>query len=645
MINNVGKDFFMSPNIGGKTELEKPATSQTESLGDNPKTQQTTPSFNQSLKQQNNDKSEKVKASKNTSEKRTPAKEDTPQVPARMDTTKSQVKRAPIQNDERAEEKEILESEEFSNLTPKQKVMVDFMVQMQDRLGVKPEQIVQAMADLSEQELSRKPESTTNLVLNKLNLKGDDRKEAALLYQNMLNETAVAEISTQMQQATVTPENVQVLSAKELRERAMSTSLDNMNQRFFVKNQNEKQKLNQDQMAASLAAGMPGMAQEVKPAANQMQEQIVSERKPVSQMMDSFFVNPRNAELPNSPVEAKPLANEQVVVPQQKMESVQPFLQDLKPATLESTNAFDMSAMDGGAQALTLTPPQYGLPKVNESIEDSGLEADGGADMVESFGKTQELTPQDRFNMEKSKDTGSEPKKEKDNDKYKGDSQLVKARGQESHKAFENTLRQDVQPNEQQPVKASAPAASTQFVQNSDNSRSEHIQNIQNIMDRAEVLVTQGGGEMKVQLNPQNLGQVHLKVTVEEGKVNVQMITESEQAKKVLESGMRELKADMAQNNLRLDGLKVDLSHNPSSDFKQGQDQPNMQQDMAREFARNFLGQNREDRQWQREQFLSEPIPRNNSNYAKQRIDDVRTDAPQQSLGAKGKSKRLNVVA
>ena len=61
-------------------------------------------------------------------------------------------------------------------------------------------------------------------------------------------------------------------------------------------------------------------------------------------------------------------------------------------------------------------------------------------------------------------------------------------------------------------------------------------------------MIKDGGGEMKIQMNPEGLGEVNLKVLVEDGNVNIEMIADNKDAKKLMEKGLLDLKANLAQH-------------------------------------------------------------------------------------------------
>ena len=53
-----------------------------------------------------------------------------------------------------------------------------------------------------------------------------------------------------------------------------------------------------------------------------------------------------------------------------------------------------------------------------------------------------------------------------------------------------------------------------------------------NLINNARLIAQKGGGEMKVQMTPEGLGQVNLKVNVDGANVNVEMTAENNEVKK-----------------------------------------------------------------------------------------------------------------
>lgn len=112
-------------------------------------------------------------------------------------------------------------------------------------------------------------------------------------------------------------------------------------------------------------------------------------------------------------------------------------------------------------------------------------------------------------------------------------------------------------------------------------------ENVEKIISGSQTLIQKGGGEMKIQLNPEGLGQIHLKIKVQDGQVGVQMTADTVEAKKLLESNMDDLKVSLAEHKLSLNNLKVDVAEQASQNMSQNFD-------FKREEARDFLGQFRQ---------------------------------------------------
>lgn len=110
---------------------------------------------------------------------------------------------------------------------------------------------------------------------------------------------------------------------------------------------------------------------------------------------------------------------------------------------------------------------------------------------------------------------------------------------------------------------------------------------VEKMISGSQSLIQKGGGEMKIQMNPEGLGQIHLKVKVQDGQVGVQMMADTHEAKKLLETSMNDLKVGLADHKLNLNQLKVEVADQASQNLNQGQD-------FKREEARDFLGQFRQ---------------------------------------------------
>ncbi len=130
-------------------------------------------------------------------------------------------------------------------------------------------------------------------------------------------------------------------------------------------------------------------------------------------------------------------------------------------------------------------------------------------------------------------------------------------------------------------------------VQNS--GKEEKIENMQSIVKQARAFIDDGGGSMEIHLQPEGLGKVQLKVAVNDGQVNVEMLADNVHAKKALEEGLFDIKSALEGQKLLVETLKVEMSPDYQKDFSDLQQ--HMQEQANRDFAEQFLGQFRQERE------------------------------------------------
>lgn len=113
--------------------------------------------------------------------------------------------------------------------------------------------------------------------------------------------------------------------------------------------------------------------------------------------------------------------------------------------------------------------------------------------------------------------------------------------------------------------------------------------NIRDIMNQAQYLVKKGGGEVTVKMSPEGMGEVQLKVILENGKLNIQMQTQDRDVKKLVEESLSELKSGLAAHRLSLEHVKIDTVSATNTD-NSAQMQSNLNQGQADGRAREFWG-------------------------------------------------------
>jgi flagellar hook-length control protein FliK len=199
-------------------------------------------------------------------------------------------------------------------------------------------------------------------------------------------------------------------------------------------------------------------------------------------------------------------------------------------------------------------------------------------------------------------------------------------------------LNSEWEPNKLPAIKADSSIAASPM------SNVDKVKNMQNLIENAKILTQNGGGEMKMQLSPEGLGDMQLKVIVANGKVDLELKTQNHDVKKMMESTINELKSSLAQHSLSVDKIKVDVGAQDSTSSgdsfaKQFQMNDN------REQARQFLGQFRENNFSQRNNMFDVP---GFKTYQSQRGEDLEpvTNRPVRPRAMEAnKGQGLNLVA
>lgn len=114
--------------------------------------------------------------------------------------------------------------------------------------------------------------------------------------------------------------------------------------------------------------------------------------------------------------------------------------------------------------------------------------------------------------------------------------------------------------------------------------KAEMNENVTQIMGRAQALVKDGGGEMKMRLNPEGLGEVTLKVVVNKGEVQIEMMAADNNTKKLLEKSLVELKDSLMTHKLHVDNIKVETAQQATNNFLMDQ-----RESAERQFQQRFL--------------------------------------------------------
>jgi flagellar hook-length control protein FliK len=124
---------------------------------------------------------------------------------------------------------------------------------------------------------------------------------------------------------------------------------------------------------------------------------------------------------------------------------------------------------------------------------------------------------------------------------------------------------------------------------------SEMKENIREIIRGAQVMVQDGGGEMKMKLKPEGLGELNLKVLVKGSEVSVEVLTASDEAKKILEKGLHELKSSLSAQKLSVEHIRIDTAQSIPQQMLQDR-QDSLERNFQQRFLQDFMQQNQERR-------------------------------------------------
>ncbi|MGE5606479.1 MAG: flagellar hook-length control protein FliK [Bacteroidota bacterium] len=86
------------------------------------------------------------------------------------------------------------------------------------------------------------------------------------------------------------------------------------------------------------------------------------------------------------------------------------------------------------------------------------------------------------------------------------------------------------------------------------------------LVEHAKVVIDNGGSEMEVNLRPEHLGKLQLKVTIENEVVTAKFVAESQQVKEIIESNLSQLKRNLQENGMEVDTIMVSVGNHQGSD-------------------------------------------------------------------------------
>ncbi len=497
----------------------------------------------------------------------------------------------------------------------REKAIKKFMDSFESEFEIPPTRLVEAIAKLDQSEQLKSPEETSDAVLAQLGLDEKDQDRARALYAALLVDLnkAPAAAPTALKPMLAEPPSS---LASAVRERIQATSqqrdllnlgVDDLNQKFWMKS--DQQVLDSSDFGGDF---------DLDPSQNLNQELAFADG-------NSMDIPPHlKGQLAEkaSPAMMAALAAQMAKTKANSSQKGEASTEAVETDTAEAGGA---GLVKGSSSAFknpnvsALTPPSAG---------------DGGGSESGGFGQN-----------------GSQESFAK---KMSVQKEGLKAEGKILQRAdFKEALSKGLQtslpgaglalPKETLTTATVAAGATTAAMANM--TPAEHETNVRQLMNQAQYLIKKGGGEVNVQMSPEGMGPVHLKVILQDGKVNVQMSAASDETKKALESSLADLKTSLAAHKLSVDHVKVDVVSGASTDTATN-NQTNLNSNGQRENAKQFWNQFNENfgSQAQREALYDVTNTKGYRQPKKDPLQPIET-AQARSRTAEGKGSGLNLVA
>jgi flagellar hook-length control protein FliK len=533
-----------------------------------------------------------------------------------------------------------MQVEDHANSLTRRVVWNEFLRKMGD-LGVSAEDVMAAFSKLSEEDLTAPPEESVNQLALALGLNDQKTLLAKQYFSELIQKTKSKslgeEYDTSKHQISLA-----LLSERNLQRKTLAKSIDHLERDFFLKNRPQMMPGVNPAVAAQMAAMGSPAAMKIEDAG--FEQAPKTSATPGLEIPEGM--NPR-FQLGTEPTQIEsdlPMATAESATPSEMMAKLQD--QGLTPAQAKAVmtkwNEIQNQKTQNGAEvmplalapqeAISTTPAQqtHGMGHAQTTGAQVDMNALAGmisqpvtvTNVATKTAAAPAVAAGAAIGAMKAALGGaseSASKADDDSGEESADANLL-AMGGVGEKNLNGTQGADKaeflgklhSPQMSQPVTAG-----------------EAVQ-------QAKLMIKEGGGEMKVTLSPEGMGEIAMRVQVENGKVNVHMITESDEAKKLLERTMGDLKAGLTQNNLHVDSIKVDTATNLGKQLEQ------QYHESQRQMAHQTLEQFRQDQQGWRRSFFETASAR---PYASQ--GDARRDvnAPSASSSKRSGSRRLDLVA
>lgn len=96
--------------------------------------------------------------------------------------------------------------------------------------------------------------------------------------------------------------------------------------------------------------------------------------------------------------------------------------------------------------------------------------------------------------------------------------------------------------------------------------KATQLESLKEVYNQAQYLVKKGGGEMSVQMTPEGMGTVHLKVALDNGQLQLEINTSDKSVKKLIEEHLSDLKSSLALQHMTVEHVKINTVAETNTD-------------------------------------------------------------------------------
>lgn len=141
---------------------------------------------------------------------------------------------------------------------------------------------------------------------------------------------------------------------------------------------------------------------------------------------------------------------------------------------------------------------------------------------------------------------------------------------------------------------------------------------VNELMSQANYLVTKGGGEVTLKMNSvDGMGEVHLKVMMDNGKMNIELNTQDKSVKKLIEDSLSDLRSSLAARQINLEHVKINSvnatsTENNSQSMQNNSNNSGSESNQPKTFAQLQQQMQQQSQQHQARQQNQNSFTRNN---------------------------------